>query len=58
MAESHTIDSLPNEILRKIVHFAVHEQNKRTEKYEINHKIIVDVISKVSNRFRDLASDP
>ena len=63
MAESISIDSLPNEILRKILYFAVHEQNKprnikQTKKYDINHKNIVDVISKVSNRFKDIVSDP
>ena len=58
MAESANIDSLPNEILSKIVYFASSKGDRYTGEYQIDHEFIVDVISKVSTRFKDIASDP
>ena len=58
MAGPTHIDSLPNEILSKIVYFAASGVNEETGKHKIDHEFIVDVISKVSTRFKDIASDP
>ena len=58
MADSAKIDSLPNEVLSKIVYFAANEVDEETGEDKIDHKFIVDVISKVSTRFKDIASDP
>ena len=58
MAELGSIDSLPNEILRNIVFLATFEKEKYAKELKTNHKFIVDVISKVSTRFKDIASDP
>ena len=56
MAGPANIDSLPNEILSKIVYFAASRVSRG--KHKIDHKFIIDVISKVSTRFKDIASDP
>ena len=58
MAELGSIDSLPNEILRKIVFLATFEKKEHAKELKMDHKFIVDVISKVSTRFKDIAADP
>ena len=58
MSEMTNIYSLPNEILSKIVFFAVAERSEYSGELEIDHDFIVDVISKVSTRFKNIASDP
>ena len=58
MAGPANIDSLPNEILSKIVYFAASEVDEDKGEHKIDHEFIVDVISNVSTRFKDIASDP
>ena len=58
MSEMTNIYSLPNEILSKIVHLAATKRCEYSEELKIDHDFIVDVISKVSTRFKDIASDP
>ena len=58
MAGQTHIDSLPNEILSKIVFFAVSGVDEDRGEHQIDHEFIIDVISKVSTRFKDIASDP
>ena len=57
MSEMTNIYSLPNEILSKIVHLAATKRNIHSGEHEIDHDFIVDVISNVSIRFKDIASD-
>ena len=52
------IYSLPNEILSKIVHFAASKLDEDTWEYRIDHEFLVFVISKVSTRFQNIASNP
>ena len=58
MAVQKNIYSLPNEILSKIVYFAANTVDSDTREHKIDHEFIIDVISKVSNRFEDIASNP
>ena len=58
MSEKTNIYSLPNEILSKIVHLAATKRNIYSREHIIDHGFLVDVISKVSTRFKDIASDP
>jgi len=58
ISEMTDIYSLPNEILSKIVHLAATKRNKYSEEHYIDHSFIVDVISRISDRFKDIASDP
>ena len=58
MAGPANIDSLPNEILSKIVYFAASGVDEYTGEHKIDHEFIIDVISKVSTRFKDITSDP
>ena len=58
MAGPPNIDSLPNEILSKIVYFAASRVDEDTGEHQIDHEFIIDVISKVSTRFKNIASDP
>ena len=51
-----TLDSLPDEILMRIIHLAVKEVDEETEEWDF--KYLVEVISKVSIRFRKIAFDP
>ena len=58
MSEVTNIYSLPNEILSKIVHLAATVWHEYSQELEIDHDFIVDVISKISTRFKDIAFDP
>ena len=58
MAESTNMGALPNEILRKIVFYAASEVDEDTGEDQFDHEFLVDVISQVCTRFKDIASDP
>ena len=58
MAESANIDFLPNEILRKVISFAASEVDEDTGEYHIDNKFLVDVLSQVCCRFKDITKDP
>ena len=59
MTESANIDLLPNEILRKVIGFAASEViDEDTGEYHIDHKFLVDVLSQVCSRFKDITTDP
>lgn len=51
-----SLESLPNEILVKIVFMASHKEDWRGG-YEIDYGYVVNVISKVSKRFEAVAAD-
>ena len=51
-----TLESLPNEILVKIVTMACYDKDWGVA-YEINYPFIINVISTVSKRFEDVAAD-
>ena len=61
MAESSNvtrIESLPNELLQKIIRLAASDGVSAGGKPRINHEFLLDVISNVSQRFKVIASDP
>ena len=51
-----SLESLPNEILVKIVLMASHKEARKGG-YEIDHDYVLDVISKVSKRFEGIADE-
>lgn len=53
-----TIESLPNELLQKIIILAASDKVSSGGKLRINHECLLDVISKVSERFKVIAFDP
>ena len=53
-----TIESLPNELLQKIIILAASDKVSSGGKLRINHEYLLDVISKVSERFKVIAFDP